>query len=158
MIPAIDIRTVDSVVTFSCNTNYKLIGSRTRTCLVDGTWSGHQPTCTRKFSIQCPFILLFYNCILYLDNIKTPLNNFHDSGNRSWYLRKLKSYVRMQWLWPHPQNSTEVTELLLTNMAWFGPVNREVQRAQGRRSAANPNRLLCAFVLPTWGPFARNPS
>ncbi|XP_077996700.1 CUB and sushi domain-containing protein 3-like [Glandiceps talaboti] len=36
-------------VTFSCNTNYTLVGVTTRTCM-DGTWSDENPTCYGQFN------------------------------------------------------------------------------------------------------------
>ncbi|XP_035660825.1 E-selectin-like [Branchiostoma floridae] len=40
-----------SVATFTCDTGYKLVGTSTRTCQSDGTWSGGSPTCK---AVQCP--------------------------------------------------------------------------------------------------------
>ena len=38
-----------TVVTFQCNTGYKLVGSRQRQCRADGNWSERQnPTCEGK--------------------------------------------------------------------------------------------------------------
>lgn len=37
--------TEGSEVTYSCNVGFNLVGSATRTCLSDGTWSGTEPTC-----------------------------------------------------------------------------------------------------------------
>ena len=31
--------------TFTCNTGYELMGTGTRTCQNDGSWSGNEPTC-----------------------------------------------------------------------------------------------------------------
>eukprot|EP00058_Branchiostoma_floridae_P019747 XP_002605237.1 hypothetical protein BRAFLDRAFT_92290 [Branchiostoma floridae] len=36
--------------TFTCNPGYKLVGTSTRTCQSDGTWSGGSPTCR---AVQC---------------------------------------------------------------------------------------------------------
>ena len=66
-IPGNEIRNIDSVITYSCNNNYKLVGSPSRTCLVDGTWSGNQPICTRKFpelNILTPVMKININCFL----------------------------------------------------------------------------------------------
>ena len=32
-------------ITFSCDTGYSLVGSPTRTCQADGSWSGESPFC-----------------------------------------------------------------------------------------------------------------
>lgn len=37
------------VVTFECDTGYYLLGSMTRTCLSNGTWSGRMPVCGKHF-------------------------------------------------------------------------------------------------------------
>eukprot|EP00058_Branchiostoma_floridae_P019749 XP_002605239.1 hypothetical protein BRAFLDRAFT_92287 [Branchiostoma floridae] len=37
--------------TFTCNPGYKLVGTSSRTCQSDGTWSGGSPTCT---AVRCP--------------------------------------------------------------------------------------------------------
>ena len=34
------------ICTYTCNTGYKLIGSHTRTCQSNGSWSGSVPMCT----------------------------------------------------------------------------------------------------------------
>ncbi len=50
--------------TYNCNTGYNLTGDMTRTCQANGTWSGTDPTCTRKlivFIIMIPCILI--HCI-----------------------------------------------------------------------------------------------
>ena len=47
---------VGQTLQFSCAQCYQLRGSSTRTCLSDLTWSGHEPTCTRKYVDYCiPF-------------------------------------------------------------------------------------------------------
>eukprot|EP00117_Sycon_ciliatum_P048173 scpid2370/ scgid5761/ Sushi, von Willebrand factor type A, EGF and pentraxin domain-containing protein 1; CCP module-containing protein 22; Polydom; Selectin-like osteoblast-derived protein; Serologically defined breast cancer antigen NY-BR-38 len=38
--------TYQSTAQFTCNTNYNLVGSQTRTCQADGTWSGTHTSCT----------------------------------------------------------------------------------------------------------------
>ena len=46
---------VGSSATYTCNTGYQLIGTSTRTCQSDGTWSGSDPTCTCMY--LCAIIL-----------------------------------------------------------------------------------------------------
>lgn len=43
------------VAKYSCNENYNLIGSSTRTCQANGTWSGLQPECISMRSIFLNF-------------------------------------------------------------------------------------------------------
>jgi len=43
--------TYDSNATYSCATGYSMTGFKTRTCQVDGTWSGSEPTCS---IVTCP--------------------------------------------------------------------------------------------------------
>lgn len=38
-------------VIFDCNPGYKLQGAISRTCQADGTWSGNQATCVRKYCL-----------------------------------------------------------------------------------------------------------
>ena len=40
--------TLDQVANYSCNNGHVLVGNMTRTCQVDGMWSGTEPFC-RKF-------------------------------------------------------------------------------------------------------------
>ena len=35
----------NSVVSYACNSGFRLVGSATRTCQADGTWSGEHPRC-----------------------------------------------------------------------------------------------------------------
>ena len=37
--------TIGSVATYSCDDGFTLMGTATRTCTSDGTWSGDNPTC-----------------------------------------------------------------------------------------------------------------
>jgi hypothetical protein len=39
---------VGSQATYSCNDGYRLVGSSTRTCEIDGTWSGESPLCSQS--------------------------------------------------------------------------------------------------------------
>ena len=43
-------RDVGDRVTYTCNSGFRLIGSSTRTCLSDGSWSGSQPICSRMYT------------------------------------------------------------------------------------------------------------
>ncbi|WAQ97856.1 CSMD3-like protein [Mya arenaria] len=50
-----------AIVSYTCNVNYVLVGSETRTCQSDGTgWSGLAPTCGKKHQ----YTLLFKPCCL----------------------------------------------------------------------------------------------
>ena len=46
-----------SVISFSCDVGYNLVGSQTRTCQTNGKWTGTQPTCPSKRTD--PFIFIF---------------------------------------------------------------------------------------------------
>ena len=37
--------TIGSVASYSCDEGFELVGSTTRTCQSDGTWSGNDPQC-----------------------------------------------------------------------------------------------------------------
>ena len=55
--------TVGSIATYSCFTNYMLIGSEERNCTADVGWSGVDPQCCKgKFKSQ--FIFILYMIIL----------------------------------------------------------------------------------------------
>lgn len=41
---------IKSLLRFSCEMGYTLMGSTERTCLLNGSWSGVQPTCEGKHS------------------------------------------------------------------------------------------------------------
>ncbi len=41
--------TEGSTATYTCNTGYNISPGDTRTCQANGTWSGSEPTCDRKF-------------------------------------------------------------------------------------------------------------
>lgn len=38
----------NTVVTYTCNQGFRLVGSTTRTCQADGSWSGEHPRCIGK--------------------------------------------------------------------------------------------------------------
>jgi hypothetical protein len=42
----------NSRVTFTCYSSYRLLGTAVRKCDKASTWSGEQPLCLRKYSIQ----------------------------------------------------------------------------------------------------------
>ena len=44
--------TVGQTATYSCNTDYNLLGDSTRTCQATGAWSGSAPTCHRMLLLQ----------------------------------------------------------------------------------------------------------
>ena len=47
--------TLSSTAVYSCNRGFILVGSNTRVCQVDGTWSGEAPSCTGE---RTPYLLL----------------------------------------------------------------------------------------------------
>ena len=40
--------TLSSVVQYSCNENFRLVGPRGRVCNTDGSWSNTEPVCERN--------------------------------------------------------------------------------------------------------------
>lgn len=49
-----------SEVVFSCSTPHMLVGSTTRMCQEDGTWSGSQPRCIGTELLACMLIQLIH--------------------------------------------------------------------------------------------------
>ena len=63
--------TPGSSATYTCNTGYQLVGTSSRTCQSDGTWSDSDPTCTRMYTNKinnCYEIVIVNHCQNY--NIK----------------------------------------------------------------------------------------
>ena len=52
-----DTFTYQSRVVMECEPQYRLVGDQIRTCQADGTWSGTQPICERKYSYNICWIL-----------------------------------------------------------------------------------------------------
>jgi len=52
----------EDTCSFTCNINYELIGSDTRTCQSNGSWNGSETMCSRGIIIcVCVFIVLVLN-------------------------------------------------------------------------------------------------
>ena len=43
--------TFGQTATYSCNTDYNLVGDRARTCQATGNWSGNAPTCEGMYIV-----------------------------------------------------------------------------------------------------------
>ena len=55
--------TSGSTATYTCDSDYQLIGDQIRTCLNTGVWSGRKPTCTcmRKV-LDCSLPHIIHTC------------------------------------------------------------------------------------------------
>ena len=53
--------TFGQTATYSCNTDYNLVGANTRTCQAAGEWSGKAPTCQSMFYLAVS-IIKFVQC------------------------------------------------------------------------------------------------
>ena len=40
---------IDSYAIYTCESGYTLVGREKRYCQADGTWSGREPECVRKY-------------------------------------------------------------------------------------------------------------
>ena len=58
----------EDICSFTCNTGYELIGSETRTCQNNGSWSSSDTNCN-KGTLQYIMYLLFVN------NMKKPIRH-----------------------------------------------------------------------------------
>lgn len=66
----VDRTTYNSVVTYSCDEGYILIGDKNRTCHGNGTWSGVLPECERKFkTLSSISIVVATYCVFLFSNI-----------------------------------------------------------------------------------------
>ena len=46
-----------TVVSYTCNSGFRLVGSATRTCQDDGTWSGEHPRCIGTVRVELETLL-----------------------------------------------------------------------------------------------------
>ena len=74
--------------TYTCDGGYSMIGSDTRICQGDGTWSGSEPVCGSKFTrniwaCNIHFIYAFYFCfVLFFRAQKFVINSFLENALR----------------------------------------------------------------------------
>jgi hypothetical protein len=73
----------DSVVTFSCDSCYDLVGYSQLTCLPNHTWSSDEPVCSNgqkdSNSTSCDSVVILKSC----PDLETPMNGHKDSNSRS---------------------------------------------------------------------------
>ena len=51
------VRGVGDIVEYTCSSGYDLVGSSSRTCLPDGTWTENTPQCS---CIRCKYIMRIF--------------------------------------------------------------------------------------------------
>nr|XP_033784634.1 inactive serine protease PAMR1-like isoform X1 [Geotrypetes seraphini] len=72
---------IGTVVAFNCNNSYVLSGSKQRTCLADGTWSGKQPICIKACKEPKISDLVRQKVLpLQVQSRETPLHQFYSSA------------------------------------------------------------------------------
>ena len=92
--------TYNSVVTFTCNTGYRLEGSGSRTCQSNGQWSGSAPRCIRKFCfvlIMLCIVSIYCLCFwIYIIHSNSPCENSSPctAGDPSFSHSLLSAYFR----------------------------------------------------------------
>uniref|UniRef100_A0A669CUG9 CUB and Sushi multiple domains 3 n=1 Tax=Oreochromis niloticus TaxID=8128 RepID=A0A669CUG9_ORENI len=121
-----------SEVTFSCSAPYVLVGSTTRMCQEDGTWSGSQPRCIEPTRSTC-------------ENPGTPEHGFMNYSTGF----KVGSRVDFQCQQGHIlQGST--TRLCLPDLTWTGTQPACISHScKQPRSPANAD--VMGLDLPSYG-------
>ncbi|KAA8591557.1 hypothetical protein FQN60_016931, partial [Etheostoma spectabile] len=121
-----------SEVVFSCSTPYMLVGSTTRMCQEDGTWSGSQPRCIEPTRTTC-------------ENPGTPEHGFMNYTTGF----KVGSIVDFQCQQGHLlQGST--TRLCLPDLTWTGIQPSCIPHScKQPRSPANAD--VVGLDLPSYG-------
>ena len=75
-------RGVGGNATYTCNSGFRLVGTSTRTCLSDGSWSGSQPTCDCMFCIEnTSWFQWFPYVSLITDTLAILCPTLSDPGN-----------------------------------------------------------------------------
>ena len=74
-------RDIGGRATYTCNSGFRLVGSSTRTCLSNGSWSGSQPICNRKllnWSYYACFEL-YHTSVRVRSHTKSLLNHYNNN-------------------------------------------------------------------------------
>lgn len=90
-------RTQGSVAKFSCESQYILIGPASRTCLVNGMWSGVTPSCGREsFLISIQYLkevrssiqplYIFYRCWIWVSLNRCHWTYFVRNFDQCWLI------------------------------------------------------------------------
>ena len=105
-----DSNTIGTMVMFTCNAGYTLVGYSEIACHTGGTWSGQVPMCVRckqicnihnVFSRVCKSVhgesILFHNAMRSDTNLPPLLSLSHDAMGSDTNLPHSSPYLMVQW-------------------------------------------------------------